>query len=63
MSNDLERMCKEEVIAELQVVSWHFRLGPEENCGSPQDNRSLGIELDLRHPEYSPGGVLSQPPQ
>jgi hypothetical protein len=52
ISDGLERMWKEAVLAYFKVLSWHSTEGIEENHKKSQDIRCPGRYLNQAPPEY-----------
>jgi hypothetical protein len=47
MNDELERICKEAIVAYFKVPSWNSPEGTEENHGKPQV-RMTGVPAEIR---------------
>jgi hypothetical protein len=55
-NNELERMWKEVIMAQFEILSWHLHGGTERNRENYcQDSQFLGQDLNLEPPVYRAG--------
>jgi hypothetical protein len=61
MNDELERMCKEAVMALFKVLSQHLPGRTEKSHEETQDSGSSGRDLNTGLPEYEAGVLHTRP--